>query len=118
MAATSSRSGNLPFLPEAMARALRRRAEQALGWLLVLVSFALFAALISYDPSDPSLNSVGGRALNNLMGRAGANVADVVVQTLGAAGYMLAIVLLAWGFRFVVHRSVTLVWLRLTLLPF
>ncbi|MBM3598612.1 MAG: cell division protein FtsK [Alphaproteobacteria bacterium] len=118
MASTTSRSGNLPFLPEAMARVLRRRIEQCLGWMLILLSFSLLAALVTYDPSDPSLNSAGGRVLRNIMGRPGAHVADVVVQSLGGAGFMLAIVLLAWGWRFVVHRSVTLVWLRLTLLPF
>jgi S-DNA-T family DNA segregation ATPase FtsK/SpoIIIE len=117
MASSTTRSSSLPFLPEAMTRALRRRVEQALGWALVLLATALFVALVSYEPADPSFNTAGARAVRNLMGRPGAHVADVVVQSLGGAGFVLAAVLLAWGWRFIVHRAVTLIWLRLTLLP-
>ena len=117
MASITTRSGALPLLPEAMARALRRRAEQAVGWTLALLALALFVALVSYEPSDPSFNTAGARAAKNLIGRPGAHVADVVVQTLGGAGFALFLVLLAWGSRLIIHRAVTLVWLRLTLLP-
>jgi S-DNA-T family DNA segregation ATPase FtsK/SpoIIIE len=117
MASISTRSGTLPFLPEAMARALRRRAEQTLGWALTLLALTLFVALVSYEPSDPSFNTAGARVAKNLIGRPGAHIADVVVQTLGGAGFALVLVLFAWGVRFIVHRAVTLIWLRLTLLP-
>ena len=87
-----------------------RRLNEILG-LVVLVSAALLLlALLTYTPTDPSANTVGGLAAgtrnsaglaarlaagpaHNWTGLAGAWLADLILQTIGIAAFFLPIVL-------------------------
>jgi S-DNA-T family DNA segregation ATPase FtsK/SpoIIIE len=65
---------------------------EILGLILLGVAFFLGVALYSYHPSDPSLNveHIGkGREIHNLAGIAGAYGADLFMQILGLAAYLL-----------------------------
>jgi S-DNA-T family DNA segregation ATPase FtsK/SpoIIIE len=54
-------------------------------------------ALITFSPDDPSLNVATDAAAKNLFGEPGALYADLLMQTLGAGGYVLSGALLAAG---------------------
>ncbi|MFN7306186.1 MAG: DNA translocase FtsK 4TM domain-containing protein, partial [Acetobacteraceae bacterium] len=54
---------------------LSRRLLEFCGLLAALVALGLAAALLSYDPADPSLNTATARPVSNLAGPAGAVVA-------------------------------------------
>ena len=74
-----------------------RRLNEIIG-LTVLVSAALLLlALVSYTPTDPSLNTVGayvtGRPAHNWTGIAGAYVSDAMLQAIGVAAFLLPLVL-------------------------
>jgi S-DNA-T family DNA segregation ATPase FtsK/SpoIIIE len=63
------------------------------------ISLAIFigCCLISYNPSDPSLNtaySSGIREVNNWMGIVGSHVADALFQFIGLSAFMIPIALI------------------------
>jgi S-DNA-T family DNA segregation ATPase FtsK/SpoIIIE len=70
---------------------------EILGIILIGVAFFLGIALFSYHPSDPSFNvqHVGKlKEINNLGGIVGAYGADLLIQVLGVAAYLLPVGLL------------------------
>ncbi|MEE8394165.1 MAG: DNA translocase FtsK 4TM domain-containing protein, partial [Rhodospirillales bacterium] len=107
-------SGNI--LPSGAAELLRRRFSQAAGICFFAASGALFLALFSYFPSDPSLNNATQGEVQNLLGIQGAHAADILLQGFGLAGCLPALLLAAWGFKLFRLGRVTLPWGRLILL--
>ena len=69
---------------------LRGGLESAVGLCMVL-------AVASYDPADPSFNASSALGPTNLLGRLGATLADVCMQSLGLASWLMAIVLIVGG---------------------
>ena len=73
-----------------------RRAEL---WLLVLGLLGAFTAMsvYSFHPLDPNwFNSGRGDGVRNLGGTAGANLADVLIQLLGVAAWIVPGLVLYW----------------------
>jgi S-DNA-T family DNA segregation ATPase FtsK/SpoIIIE len=87
--------------PSLKARAidlLARFAQQLAGLLLIACGFALLAALLSYSPADPSLNTATTEAvLANLLGVPGAYLADFLLQLFGLAAFALPLLPAVWG---------------------
>jgi S-DNA-T family DNA segregation ATPase FtsK/SpoIIIE len=117
MANTSSRAKNLILLPQGAGIFIRRRVEEAVGLALLILGSGLVLALISYTPTDPTPLVASAGPIHNLLGVFGAWVTDIGLKTLGAAHVMLIGIVLAWGWRLFAHRSLTRIFLRLTLLP-
>ncbi|MSP48044.1 MAG: DNA translocase FtsK [Alphaproteobacteria bacterium] len=105
------------FLPEGAEVFLKRRSQEVAGTALTLLGLFLAACVLFYVPGDRSFSVAVDRPIAHPLGALGANVADVLVQGLGASGLVLALVVLAWGLRFLLHRPVSRFWLRLTTLP-
>ena len=103
-------------LPQGAAEFLRSRLSEAIGLALIAAAAAFMAALASYTPGDPSFNSTGGGTSRNLLGVGGAHGADIMVQALGAAAALPALVFAAWGWRMVRKSGVSIVWARLAAL--
>jgi S-DNA-T family DNA segregation ATPase FtsK/SpoIIIE len=87
--------------------AFRRRLLETLGSVLVLISFLLVVALLTYDPADQSLNTAADGAPGNFLGRDGAFVADLLIQGIGLAAFLVPAVLLGWAFRLLLQRPFT-----------
>jgi S-DNA-T family DNA segregation ATPase FtsK/SpoIIIE len=96
---------------------LRRRVSEAGGFGLLAMGAFAGLALATYSPSDPSFNSAAPGEPKNLLGFAGASVADALLQTLGFAAAVPVLALLAWGWLFLRKRGPRRMWLRLLLLP-
>ena len=105
------------FLPEGAEVFLKRRTQEIAGTALIVLGLFLAACILFYVPGDRSFSVAADRPIAHPLGALGANAADVLVQSLGAAGLVLALVILAWGLRFLLHRPVGRLWLRLTTLP-
>ena len=105
------------FLPAGAEQFLRAKSLEAGGVCLIAVALALLAALASYHPTDPSLNTATGTAAQNLLGYAGAHVSDILLQTLGLSSVLLAPIAIGWGWRLWKEHALQQPWLRLTLLP-
>ena len=89
---------------------VRTRLGRLGGLALALCALLLLAALASYNPHDPSLNTATAQPPRNLAGLPGAICADLLLQGFGAVAGLPALALLAWAFRTATGRP-----LRLTL---
>ena len=73
--------------------ALKRRVFETLGFGLLLGALLVAAALFSYDPRDPSLDTAVNSGAHNFLGYDGAVLADILRQSLGLAAFVIPIVL-------------------------
>ena len=117
--ATGSRNlmRRISILPPAVAMFLYRRLLEATGAVLVLLALALAAALLSYNPADPSLNTAADNSVTNILGIIGAWAADFLIPLIGLAAWLLPLVAFAWGWRLSTHQAIAHPWLRLVLFP-
>ena len=87
-----------------------------LGLVLALVSALLFLALVTYHPSDPSLNTatdvVLPHAVHNWIGLFGAWLSDLLLQSLGIACFFLPLWLGGVGWSWMRSHSGGTAWLR------
>ncbi len=96
---------------------MKRRLSEAGGLALLAAGAFAGLALATYSPGDPSFNSASAGEPRNLLGFAGASVADALLQTLGLAAAVPVVALLAWGWLYLRHRGPRWPWLRFFLLP-
>ncbi len=88
-----------PFLPPDLARALVRGGRRVLGMVLLGVAMGAAAALLTYTPQDPSWNVSSPDRPLNMMGPAGAVLADLALQLLGLAAAPAVLAAAVWGLR-------------------
>lgn len=96
-------SRRLPWLPEMLRTALSQHFRVLAGLGLFLITLLSFLALLSYAPSDPSLNSIStsqSKAIANLLGLPGSYFADLCFQFFGYASFILCLVSGGWCWRF------------------
>jgi len=67
------------------------------GVALATVGALILAILVTYHPSDPSLNSAAAGPARNLLGPIGADVADLAFQTLGLGAWFIGVALVGAG---------------------
>ncbi|HEV8487315.1 MAG TPA: DNA translocase FtsK, partial [Blastocatellia bacterium] len=78
----------------------RSLANEVLAVVLVAAAILLLLSLLTFDPTDQSLNFVGPKhAPNNLIGVVGANVSDLFLQLFGLASVALPILLILTAIR-------------------
>jgi len=115
--APSTQPATRSFLPDSVSDMLKMRLTELAGFGLVLLGAALATALVTFNPADPSANTGTSGLVTNLIGIPGAYVADILMQTVGVAGFSLVLVLFCWGWRVGTHRGLGKVWLYVALLP-
>src|SRR5688572_11511648 len=76
------------------------RLNEGIGFVYLALGIAIVLSLVSYHPPDISWNSVGaagGKPLN-LIGKAGAHAADILLQLAGLGAFTVPVLLfaLAW----------------------
>ena len=87
-----------------MQAALERRGKELLGICLLVLGVAVAMMFLSYSPEDPSFLAATDAPVRNWLGRYGAMIAAPVFMIMGWASVGVAVVLLAWGARLVLHR--------------
>lgn len=80
---------------DAFAQAWRRVARHAALLALGALGAAMTLALLSYAPTDPSLNVAAGGDVRNWLGAPGAALADLLLQLVGWAAAPIAVGLCA-----------------------
>jgi len=102
---TSSR-----WMPESIRDALVSFIKRMQGTAIILVALTWTLVLFSYDPKDPSFNTVSNNGtVHNWLGLFGSHAADLSWQMTGHAGYILAIVLASWGWLVAAERGLNLI---------
>jgi DNA segregation ATPase FtsK/SpoIIIE, S-DNA-T family len=116
MTKTINRAGSGGILPDGTIEFFRRRLKEAGGLILMTLSLAFIAALVTFTPSDPSFNTAATGPLQNILGAFGAYTADILLQTFGLASLIPLIVCLSWGCKIITKKSIHLFWFRFGLL--
>jgi DNA segregation ATPase FtsK/SpoIIIE, S-DNA-T family len=75
-----------------------KRLNEVAGFLLLSAGLVTLLSLVSYHAQDPSWDTASGARPLNLIGYPGAYLADVVLQTFGAAALLFPLLafLLSW----------------------
>ncbi len=94
-----------PLASPGIVALIRRRFAELGGYALGLASALLLLALVSYDAADPSLDTATTGPIHNLLGMAGAAVADLLLQLFGLAAALPVFALAAWSFRLFAGRG-------------
>ncbi len=97
--------GRDPLLDSNMAQAIEKRGKELIGFALLFCGLAAVAMIGSYAPSDPWWMSATDAPVQNWLGRFGASLAAPMFMIVGWGSWGVAIVLLAWGLRFALHRG-------------
>jgi S-DNA-T family DNA segregation ATPase FtsK/SpoIIIE len=85
---------------------IKQRVFEGLGALLVMASLLLLLALLTYFPGDASFDTAVATAPRNYLGYEGAVIADLLMQSVGLAAYLLPAALLGWAFRLMLRRPI------------
>ena len=104
-------------LPDGLRAILIRRATEFGG--LALVGFAALAgvALATWSAQDPSFSHATDGKIHNLLGAAGAVLADLLTQCFGLAAAAFVLPIGVWGWRLMTQRAVEGEKVKLTAWP-
>lgn len=90
------------------------RLNEAVGFLLLLLSLAIWLSLLSYSSNDPSWNTAAETLrVHNLLGRSGAVWSDFLLQIFGLSIFLLPIHLGLLGWKWVRNTEVHAAWFRI-----
>jgi S-DNA-T family DNA segregation ATPase FtsK/SpoIIIE len=91
------------------------RLNEAVGFLLLLLSLAIWLSLLSYSSTDPSWNTAAETLrVHNLLGRNGAVWSDIFLQIFGLSIFLLPIHLALLGWKWVRNAPVHAAWFRIS----
>ena len=102
------RDYRIPFVPDWLQAFVARRFVDGVALFFTLGGVFAVLALVSYNVNDPSFNTAGAvDGIANWMGAFGAGVSDIVVQTLGGAGFFIGGIVAIWGIRLFNRQTVS-----------
>ena len=97
--------GRDPLLDQDMAQAIEKRGKELIGLALIAVGIMASAMIMSYTPDDPNWMVSTDAPVQNWMGRLGASIAAPLFMIVGWGAWGIALSLVMWGLRFVLHRG-------------
>jgi S-DNA-T family DNA segregation ATPase FtsK/SpoIIIE len=117
----SGRSFSLAgLIPEKTGAFLARRLRELAGLGQIALAVALILALASFHADDPSWDSAMparfAHRTHNLLGLPGSYFADLFIQTLGLAAYLMPAAFATWGARLLGHFPRLPLWRRIVVL--
>lgn len=98
-------AGRGGMVPAAWIGAAKHGLRVAAGIALIVLALSGAAALIGYDPGDPSLSTASGRVPQNPLGSIGAGFADAALLLFGYAAALLLPPLAIAGLRLASGRE-------------
>ncbi len=107
-----------PLLDSNMQAAIQKRGKELIGLGLIAVGLLAAAMIGSYTPDDPNWMISTDAPVQNWLGRPGASIAAPLFMIIGWASWSIAIALLAWGGRFLLHMGGERVVARAIFTPF
>ena len=76
------------------------------GIILISAAVAIYAALATYHPGDPSFNNQNDQTPLNLLGLAGANLAEGILFAFGVSFPIFLLGWLTWGYQLLRYNTV------------
>ena len=106
------------FFPAAALIKLKASLVQFSGLLLSIFALIVFVSLISYNTSDPSLNTASSNPPKNLVGFFGSHLSDILLQAFGVIGFLIPLTLAIWGVLLYTRKTLSIFWARFFALLF
>ncbi len=97
--------GRDPLLDSNTQAAIEKRGKELIGIALLLAGLMAAAMIASYTPDDPNWMSATDAPVQNWMGRFGASLSAPLFMIIGWGSWGIALIALAWGLRFTLHRG-------------
>ncbi|MEO0903879.1 MAG: DNA translocase FtsK 4TM domain-containing protein [Pseudomonadota bacterium] len=94
-----------PLLDSTTQAAIEKRSKELLGLGLIFVGLLIAAMVGSYSPNDPSWISATDAPVQNWLGHFGASTAAPLMMVIGLGVWVVPLVLIMWGVRFVMHHG-------------
>ncbi len=112
---TKNRSFLGRIVPDSIQAFTARRIVDFVGAFFALSGLFILISILSYNAQDPSLNTTGTSdvSVKNWLGRPGANMSDLLLQTLGLAGVIIGLTFAIWGGSIFKRRALPLFWSRI-----
>ncbi len=106
-----------PLLDSNMQAVIEKRGKELIGIALICLGLAAAAMIGSYTPDDPNWMVSTDAPVQNWLGQIGAAMAAPLFMIVGWGSWGIAVVLLVWGVRFVLHRGDSMAMGRLIFAP-
>ena len=75
-----------------------KRLNEVTGFLFLATGILFLLSMASFQPRDPSWDTVAGNIhTNNLIGPVGAHIADVFLQSFGLAAFLFPLLIFGLG---------------------
>ena len=81
------------------------RITELVSLILILVSIAIFIALISYSPNDPNFIVNSSDIIKNFLGLRGSIVSDFLFQSVGLISYLIPFTLFFSGTNIFINKK-------------
>ncbi len=94
-----------PLLDSTTQAAIEKRTKELLGLGLLFAGLLIALMVGSYSPDDPSWISATDAPVQNWLGHFGASVAAPLMMIIGLGIWVVPVVLMMWGLRFVMHHG-------------
>ena len=94
-----------PLLDSTTQAAIEKRTKELLGIGLIFLGLLIAAMVGSYSPNDPSWISATDAPVQNWLGHFGASLAAPLMMIIGLGVWVVPVVLITWGVRFVLHHG-------------
>ncbi|MBL0941495.1 MAG: DNA translocase FtsK 4TM domain-containing protein [Alphaproteobacteria bacterium] len=117
MAIRPRKENKTTLLPPDLRMFIYKRGQESVGIFLFLCGLSILLCLLTYDRSDPSLNTAVDGPIHNLGGMYGAILADFLIQLIGLASFAIVIILWAWSWLKLNHRLIGNVTRKLLITP-
>lgn len=106
MAIKPRKENKATLLPNTLMTFIYHRGQEFMGGILFFCGVFILMSLLTYDRSDPSMNTAVDGPIHNLGGIYGAKLADFLIQLAGIAGFAIVIILWAWSWLKLTHRKI------------
>ena len=91
------------------------RFKELISLIVMFLGVGLAIALLTYSPSDLSLNYESSKPIKNLLGYPGSVVADIAHQGFGLSSYIIVLTLSIWGVSLFYWKEIEKLYLKIFL---
>ena len=92
-----------------------KRFKELISLIIMFLGAGLAIALLTYSPSDLSLNYESSKPIKNLLGYPGSVVADIAHQSFGLSSYIIVLTLSIWGASLFYWKEIPKLYLKIFL---
>ncbi|MEJ6399238.1 DNA translocase FtsK [Yoonia sp. 208BN28-4] len=92
-----------PLLDSNTQAVIEKRGRELLGLAFIVVGLLFAAMVVSYSADDPSWISATDAPVQNWMGRLGASTAATLMMIVGKGIWVVPLLFVGWGVRFMTH---------------